>query len=138
MITRGELQYLAQLRLDDARLLLKDSRASSAYYLAGHAVELGLKACMSKLIRPDSLPDKAFMAVIESHQLEDLRAAAGLRLELNAEIRHQPQLGAYWAIVSNWSESSRYHVWDAATAANLVQAVGDKSHGVLQWLKKHW
>lgn len=138
VITRGELQYLAQLRLDDALLLLKDSRVSTAYYLAGCAVELALKACISKLIQPDTLPDKAFISAIESRKLEDLLAVSGLRFEMNADIRHQPQLGASWAIASNWSEDSHYQVWDSVTATNLVQAVGDKTHGVFQWVKKHW
>lgn len=44
-MTRTELQRLAIERLADARALLTTKRWSGAFYLAGYAVECGLKAC---------------------------------------------------------------------------------------------
>ena len=70
MLTRAGLQQLAEVRLADAILLLQANRASSAYYLAGYAVELALKACVSKLVQPNTIPDKAFInATIRSRGL---------------------------------------------------------------------
>jgi HEPN domain-containing protein len=45
-MTRSELQQLAQDRLDDAQALLAAQRWTAAYYLAGYAVECGLKSCI--------------------------------------------------------------------------------------------
>jgi HEPN domain-containing protein len=57
MLTKNDLETLAQIRLDDATFLLAHGRASSVYYLAGYAIELSLKACISKLLRADAIPD---------------------------------------------------------------------------------
>ena len=138
MLTRAGLQQLAQVRLDDAVLLLKANRASSAYYLAGYAIELALKACVSRLIQPDSIPDKAFINAIYTHKLESLLSTSGLKPQFDQDSKADPQFAAYWAIVNNWSEESRYEVWDPISAATLIQAINDPAHGVFQWAKKHW
>ena len=48
-MNRGDLQLLANIRLDEAKALLAASLPAGAYYLAGYAVECGLKACIAKL-----------------------------------------------------------------------------------------
>src|SRR5690349_18450268 len=45
-VTRAEWQRMAGERVRDAAALLKVRRWSAAYYLAGYAVECGLKACV--------------------------------------------------------------------------------------------
>jgi HEPN domain-containing protein len=45
-VNRAELQRLANERIADAKALLAARRWSAAYYLAGYAVECGLKACV--------------------------------------------------------------------------------------------
>lgn len=40
MLTKTDLEKLAQVRLNDSLFLLQAERSSSAYYLAGYAVEL--------------------------------------------------------------------------------------------------
>jgi HEPN domain-containing protein len=57
---RSELQTRAQAKLDDAILLLQHGRYTNAYYIAGYAVELGLKACIAAQIDAETIPDKAF------------------------------------------------------------------------------
>src|SRR5688572_16642943 len=49
-VTRVEWQQLAERWLVDAKRLLDDHRWSAAYYLAGYAVECGLKACILKRV----------------------------------------------------------------------------------------
>jgi len=49
MLDRRTLEKLAVLRLDDAGYLLNNDRASSAYYLAGYAVELGAEGMHCKV-----------------------------------------------------------------------------------------
>jgi hypothetical protein len=45
-MNRAELQQLAEDRRLDAEALLAAQRWAGAYYLAGYAVECGLKACI--------------------------------------------------------------------------------------------
>ena len=61
MLPKHDLEQLAEMRLDDAVLLFESGRASSAYYLAGYAVELALKACISKQMQFGVIPDKVFI-----------------------------------------------------------------------------
>ena len=64
MLTKADLEALATTRLEDAQILLQAQRASSAYYLAGYAIELALKACIAKSFLPNVIPDKAFVTEI--------------------------------------------------------------------------
>jgi hypothetical protein len=138
MLTKNDLEKLAQVRLEDALFLLKAGRSSSAYYLAGYAVELALKSCIAKLMQPNTIPDKAFINAIYIHKLDSLLSTAGLRPQFDANTKADSQFAAYWAIVNNWSEESRYEFWDPISAATLLQAINDPDHGVFQWVKKHW
>jgi HEPN domain-containing protein len=138
MVTRTDLQALAETRLSDATLLLQAGRASSAYYLSGYAVELALKACIAKVFRPDVIPDKAFVNEIYTHSLEKLLGTAGLASQFAADSKADAMLAAAWGIASKWTESSRYSLWDSLAAGNMIDAIAEPNHGVLQWLKKHW
>ncbi len=46
-MNRLEFQAMAEERIVDASLLLVGGQWSAAYYLAGYAVECGLKACIT-------------------------------------------------------------------------------------------
>ncbi len=118
--------------------LLQSNRCSSAYYLAGYAVELALKARIAGLFQPDAIPELSFVKAIYTHRIDTLLSTAGLRAEFDQSIRCDPQLGAYFAIAANWSEESRYVFWDPFSAASLVEAVAEPKHGVFQWIKARW
>jgi HEPN domain-containing protein len=138
MLTKADLEALAETRLQDAIFLLQTGRSSSAYYLAGYAVEFALKACIAKAFQPNAIPDKAFVIEIHTHTLERLLSTAGLLRPFSTDSKADPQLAAAWGIASKWKESSRYLVWDNISAGSLIQAIGDPQHGVFQWVKKHW
>lgn len=138
MLTKGDLETLSVTRLEDALYLLGSGRSSSAYYLAGYSIELALKACISKLFFPDIIPDKAFVNAIYTHKLDSLMSIAGLLPEFNEAMRADRELAANWAIVNQWSEESRYQLWDPMSAATLLHSINEPTHGVFQWLKKHW
>jgi len=138
MMTKADLEKLSNLRLDDAIFLLKENRCSSAYYLAGYSVELGIKACIAKLVQPNAIPDKAFVNAIYVHKLDSLIGTAGLKPELDACMKADTEFAAYWAIANNWTEESRYQFWDPFAAASIIQAIQEPNHGVFQWVKKHW
>lgn len=138
MLTKDDLKKLAQIRLDDALLLFRANRSSSAYYLAGYAVELALKACIAELVLPNVIPDKGFIDAIYTHDLDSLLSTAGLRPQFDKETAADTRFGANWAIANNWNEGSRYVIWDPISAATLLGAVNEPKHGVFRWVKKHW
>ncbi len=55
--TRAEFQQLAEARLEEAKTPLDAGKWDGAYYLAGYAVELALKASIiKKLMATDAFP----------------------------------------------------------------------------------
>lgn len=135
---RADLRALAQSKLDDAIILLNHKRFSNAYYLAGYAVELGLKACISAQISADTLPDKALIKGILSHEFSTLIGLAGLAQELKHQQDADEHFASNWAIVSEWKPDTRYDLGDSTSAQLLIQAIADPTYGVLQWIKTHW
>ena len=78
-MTKAEFQELAERRLAEAKALLDQGQWDGAYYLAGYAVELGLKACIIKaLLATDAFPDKEFSKNCYTHAVEKLVGLAKL------------------------------------------------------------
>lgn len=135
---RTALQRLAQAKLDDAILLLGAGRPSNAYYLAGYAAEIGLKACISRQISAEAIPDKGFINAAYQHKLKELVNTAGLTLALKDRQARQDNFGAYWGIVAQWGPNVRYETVDPYTAQIMIQALTDNDAGVFEWIKTHW
>lgn len=138
MLSRNDLQKLAEVRLEDSIILFNAGKSSSAYYLAGYCIESALKACISKLFQADVIPDKAFVTAIHTHSLETLLNIAGLLPQFREDAKTNSQFAAYWGIATKWNEASRYQFWDQIATATLIQSIRDPDHGVFQWVKKHW
>jgi len=139
-MNRDDFQKLADTRLEDAKALLKAGRFDAAYYLAGYAVECALKACIAKKTREHDFPRKDAQSVY-IHDLERLLSASGIRELFETESAHDPRLEEYWEVVKDWKEDRRYEATDdgaRARAEALVEAIGDKDHGVLQCISKYW
>src|SRR6267154_1899434 len=65
-----ELRQLAEDRILDAQVLLAGQRWSGAYYVAGYAVECGLKACIARLTAEHDFPPKVkFVQDCYTHEL---------------------------------------------------------------------
>lgn len=140
LLSRPMLQALAKSKLADARLLLQNNRVSNAYYLAGYALELGFKAAACQQFLPKCIPDKNLVRDLydSGHDLIRLAKLAGLESERQKEASANPVFAANWSTVSQWSVSSRYEMIDEFRAVEMVNAVADDQHGVLQWLMTHW
>jgi len=138
MITKRDLETLAEIRLDDAKQLFQAARYSAAYYLSGYAVELGIKACIASVFQANVIPEKSFVNAVYSHKLDELLGLAGIKKQLQDDMKNSADLSAAWGVASKWNETSRYEMWDQFAAASMIEAVGDQNHGVLQWLKKRW
>lgn len=92
-MNRQDLQGLARSRIAEARFLLRGGLHSGAYYLAGYAVECGLKACIAKKTRRFDFPDKKAVDSSYVHDLEKLVGVAGLTQELQLESKTRPAFG---------------------------------------------
>jgi hypothetical protein len=134
-VTRAEFQAVAELRARDAEILLNAQRWDGAYYVAGYAVECGLKACIAKMFKQDDIPEPDFVRKIYTHDLEMLLERANIRqhIPLNSP------LDVNWGIVFEWSESSRYRSDITQTdAVAMCNAVNAHVAGILPWLKNYW
>ena len=84
------------------------------------------------------IPERSFVNAVYSHKLDELLGLAGIKKQLQDDMKGDSILAARWGVASKWNEASRYEVWDSFAAASMIEAVGDPEHGVLQWLKKRW
>ena len=136
---RADLQALAQAKYDDSALLFTNRRFSNAYYLAGYAVELGLKACIARQILLETLPDPKFIRdVYGGHDISKLVGLAGLKSELKNKEDADSAFAASWSIAAEWRADSRYEHRDISTAELMLEAVGHRRTGVLPWIKNYW
>jgi HEPN domain-containing protein len=137
-VNRADLQKLALERIADARALLSLKRWAGAYYLAGYAVECGLKACIARLTKAEEFPDKTFAEKCWTHDLERLVVVAKLKDARDAATAADANLRENWDTVKDWEESKRYVLVAKDNAEELYAAITDKNHGVLQWIKIYW
>jgi HEPN domain-containing protein len=138
-LDRANFQRLAKARIDDAKALLDNQRWDGAYYLAGYAVECGLKSCIiAKLLATDEFPEKSFSDNCWTHNLTQLVSLAGLKDKLDADA----DVSLNWTLVKDWNETVRYDLKGASDAKSkaedLYHAVTDSAHGVLLWIQMHW
>jgi hypothetical protein len=140
-VTRPEWQQLAERWLVDAKGLLDDHRWSAAYYLAGYAVECGLKACV--LARVAASPevifdDKKFSEKCWTHSVWELVKMADLEAGRMADSVANPALRNNWLVAKDWSENARYKTTSHQRAKRLYDAITDNANGVMQWIRVRW
>jgi HEPN domain-containing protein len=137
-VNRAALQAISRVRLGDARVLLQSGNYEGAYYLCGYVIECGLKACIAKQTKRYDFPDRKTVADSYTHDLARLVRISELELALNREIQADGVFSRYWTVVKDWSEDSRYQRRTAQEARDLYEAVSDRRHGVLRWIRRHW
>lgn len=138
----ADLRALAANRLAEAEVLLVHGFPSGAYYLSGYAVECGLKAVIVRSWQPQvatyGLPPRNVVTDTYVHDLTRLVKIANLGAALDGEATANPRFRAFWEVVKDWNESSRYELWTRRDAEDIVEAVGDSRDGVMRWLQRHW
>lgn len=135
---RADLQRLAEEKLADAILLARHGRWSNAYYLGGYAIEIGLKACIAKRFREETLPDPELLKNVYVHDLRRLVGSAGLSTDLSRHQAENQRFAANWAAVAEWTEASRYEAADSSACEAFLRAISEPDSGVMEWLKRHW
>lgn len=137
---RSHFQWLAQERIDEALVLLGNSKFSGAYYLSGYCVENALKACILSKEYSDGLifRERDFSKKCWTHDLQELVQLAQLGIEKDREMGSNADFSKNWGIVSNWDEESRYDEKAESEAREIINAITELPNGVLTWLKKYW
>lgn len=135
---RKDLQVLSRIRVREAKALLRVGLHDGAYYLAGYAVECALKACIAKGTQRHEFPDKKKVEASHTHNLRDLARLANLEDSRLHLARSDSIFRSNWDIVESWSEQDRYRRQRPENAQALVEAVDDRRHGIIAWIKLHW
>ena len=140
-MNRADFQDLADLRIAEAECLFRNGMFDGAYYLAGYAVEAGLKACIAKLTNPYDFPPRNTPRDYYTHDLEILLRTALLDTILEPERKANALLDGNWKIVVKWKEDSRYEARGSksnAATLDLIKAITDVPDGILTWIKNRW
>ena len=124
MIATKALRAIARARLRAAQVLLRARRFDGAYYLAGYAIELALKARICRTLKWRGFPEsagefKGFQS-LRTHDLEVLLAFSGTVARVRA------RCSAEWNAVIKWNPEKRYQAIGQSTrreAANMVTSV---------------
>jgi len=134
---RRDFKTLADLRAEEAGVLLAAGKQQGAYYLAGYAVECALKACIAKKTKRFQYPPKVeHVRELYSHRLNTLVNVAGLDADLQKELKANPAFGKNWSTVKDWTEESRYKS-GGLKGRDMYEAVAG-ADGVLAWIKQRW
>lgn len=113
MKAQSDIENLALLKLQEAECLLKNKFFDGAYYLAGYAVELLLKAKICKTLDVpdfflfDKLKNQEVYKPYKSHDYEQLILLSGLNSKFMMK-KEEAGFRYHWSLVSKWSEGSRY------------------------------
>ena len=73
-----------------------------------------------------------------THNLTDLLRLAKLEPAREMEFERDREFRLNWYVVKGWGEQSRYEAPDRQQAEDLFNAVADRKHGVLRWIRRHW
>ena len=143
-MNQAELCQMTEERIRDAKALLDGGRWEFAYYVAGYAVECGLKSCiLSRMVRTAWVFQEKWDArKCLTHDFTDLVELADLQRELAANKRASAPPGRdfvkYWDTVQKWKVSSRYESKSEAEARDLYEAITNDPNGVLLWIRNFW
>ncbi len=96
-----------------------------------------LKAAIARQTKQDDFPPKQALRYYV-HDLAQLRDLAGLKSVFDQETASDRLFKDNWQIVKDWNEEARYESRGQKEAEEIVAAVTDDDHGVLQWLKRNW
>lgn len=141
MPTRQQFKELAEVRLNEAELLHKHNFNEGAYYVAGYAAELALKAAICRCLNIEVFDERSVTNRISEpfrvHKLDHLLVFAGLATQLNDDAATDTKLHGSWSTVSGWKEDRRY----APIGSCSAQTTRKYLNAVIlfmSWIRKHW
>jgi len=128
------------MRLREATVLFNRGQYDGAIYLAGYAVECGLKACIAKQTQQHEFPNKDTVNRSYTHVLIDLLGLAGYGLKEQYDERMRDVAGHAeftrdWALIGQWHEDDRYRGGASADEArDFIGAV----ERIVGWIRPSW
>ena len=136
-----DIQNLADLCIKEAVKLQRSKFYDGAFYLAGYAVELYLKA---KICENMDVPDFYDTHVPKSdlsktfliHNLDRLVLLSGLYSKFEAAKKIVPNLTNHWDKVLTWSEKSRYNNPNTKTEIEALEFI-ESAKIIIKWIKKN-
>ena len=133
----SDFQKLSNIRLEEAKALLRNKHYEGAYYSAGYVIECALKACIAAKTKATDFPPKPeIVRDYYKHDLVGLLKAAALKDALDARCKISSRFSENWETVKAWTEQTRYETSiDRKTARMMLRAVSDSRNGVLIWMK---
>lgn len=145
------IRAIATLRLAEARTLANNGQPEGAFYLAGYAVELALKARITERLEMPWLFDESSTAsadqftglgelrkLLKSHNILLLLAVAGLKPAYDRRKTQDKSFVKYKSLLEGWNEGIRYQlpgtksVGDAQSFLTFLTG----PNGFLQWIEK--
>ena len=137
-MNKADLESLAELRLQEAKVLLSAECYPGAYYLAGYALECALKACIAKQVKAFDFPSKQLANDAYTHNLGKLLTTAGLDNVLAQREKTDGNFKYNWVVVKRWSEEARYRTdLDKQKAVELLDAITNEQSGILPWIRNY-
>lgn len=147
MNTSEEIKRLADLRLEEAEILLDNNKTNGAFYLLGYTIELYLKYKICKVLNIDDLFDErcTLKRYFEgknpffSHDLNTLLVFSGLKSKFDeAKSENIILLKTTSLLLDAWSEKSRYDIHpknseDVRTSIELLK----NEKGLLSWIQNN-
>lgn len=113
MKCQSDIEKLAENKFKEAECLFNNKFPDGAYYLAGYAVELLLKAKVCKTLGIDNFFEESSLKrlkhpqTFKNHDLGQLLVLSGLYPDFEKKIK-EPTFKAFWSDVIEWSEETRY------------------------------
>ena len=143
MNTHREIVSLADKKIEEAERMCANGDYSAAYYYAGYAVELYLKAriCITLDIddfydfgnRPKLINEDTIMRSYKVHNFEQLLILSGLN-KIHRQEMKSVSFDAAWNILIEWKEDVRYTTGiEKQKAIKFINSV--KTFAT--WIKRH-
>lgn len=136
---------MAGHRLKEAQVLYENHLYSGSYYLAGYAIEFGLKSVICKRLGVDIFENgaltgqgKATQDAVKAFQIHNISALillSGLHSELEEKKNADEAFFNSWNVVSAWTEQRRYdYGCSPQTAYTFLKRVNE----FMLWIGTHW
>lgn len=145
MNTAIDIKNLADLRIEEAQILLNNDKVNGAFYLLGYSIELYLKYKICKLLNIDNLFNdqcslkKYFGKTFYSHDLNALMVFSGLKIKFDIAKSENVILSKTTSLlIDAWSEKSRYDI-QPKSKREIQDAIDLLNHpnGLLLWIQNN-